>query len=382
MSNRVFVVDDSPREGDETAKVVAAVGFDPVALTSGDACLDELAKGALPLAVLVRLELGGMRGDECCRRIKENQAWRAVGVVILTAGERPHEVMSCWRAAADDFLLLPPSAERLGPKLSMLAAAAKADQAAPRPLAGKSMLVAEPSRLYRNQIGANLEQAGMRVLYASEGEEALDVALENADALDACLLDTVLPGVDGATIAGRLRESRFGAKPIMLMSGAEAINPQAQEAARRLTGSGVLDKRTLPFEHLLSRVHDTLHPHLAQLRSSERTPFFSVVDFSEDGVAWSSGFTYDLSAGGLFIRTLTPAAAGAALRVRVRTAGERAAAESAGVVAWSNPYWPRSSFAAAVGMGVHLTRLAPFLASQVARLSRTRPQPARTERQS
>lgn len=371
-ANGVVVVVDDSAGGVGAAAVVAGLGYQSTLLTSGEACLDALASGPPPLAVLVRLELRGMAGDECCRLLKENQALSRVGVIVVTASESPHEVMRCWRAAADDFLLQPLTKASLEPKLQMLALAAKTTEVKKRPLAGKSLLLAESSRLYRNQIGANLEQAGMRVLYASEGDEALDVALEHASELDACLLDTVLPGLDGVALAQKLKDGPLAGKPILLMSGSEAMTPAAQQAAQRITGGSVLDKRTLPFEAILAKVYSTLHPNLTQLRSSERTPFFSVVDFSVDGRDWFSGFAYDISAGGIFIRTLTPMAPMTELQVRVRTAGETAAAHSAGVVAWSNPYWPRSSFAAAVGMGVRLTRMAPVLATQVARLARPR----------
>ncbi|MDP1822797.1 MAG: response regulator [Archangium sp.] len=370
-ANGVVVVDDSPG-GKETAASVARLGYQATLVTSGEACLDALAAGPLPLAVLVSLELRPMPGDECCRLVKEHQAWRGVGVIVVTSSESPHEVMRCWRAAADDFLLRPLTTASLAPKLDMLTRAAGPAGAGRRPLAGKSLLLAESSRLYRNQIGANLEQAGMRVLYATEGDEALEVALEHAAELDACLLDTVLPGLDGVTLAAKLRAGPLKHKPILLMSGSEAMNPAAQEAAQRLTGSGVLDKRTLPFEAILAKVYSTVQPSLTQLRSAERTPFFSVVDFSVDGREWFSGFAYDISAGGIFIRTLTPMQPTAEVHVKVRTAGETASAHSAGVVAWSNPYWPRSSFAAAVGMGVRLTRMAPVLANQVERLARPR----------
>lgn len=366
----VFLVQDPRKSAGESAQLVTRLGYEPVVFETGGACLDALGTGELPLVVILSLEMSPMGGDECCRRIKENQAWRRVAVLI-TANEQPHEVMRCWRAAADDFLLTPHTAERLGPKLQVLAQAAGSEPSRPGMLEGKSLLVAEPSRLYRTQIGGNLEQAGMQVLYATEGEEALDIAMDNADQLDACLLDTVLPGIDGVTIAEKLRATeQFAQKPIILVSGTEAMSPQLRAAALRLTGADVLDKRTLPFEHILSKVHSKLHPHLSQLRSAERTPFFSLVDFSVDGKTWSSGFSYDVSAGGLFVRTLTPAAANTELHVRVRSIGESATSHSAGVVAWANPYWPRTSFTAAVGMGIRLTRMEPHLATQVARLAR------------
>jgi len=375
MFRKVLVVDAAPERANASAQALKELGYAPTVFPSGDACLDALAQaGELPLLVVISLDLTPMSGDECCRRIKENHAWRGVAVITVTSVADPHQVMRCWRAAADDFLLHPLSAEQLGPKLQMLTRA-RAERPVAQPQGGKSVLVAEPSRFYRTQIGQNLEQAGLQVLYATEGEEALDMAEEHAASLDACLLDVALPGIDGVAIAEQLRQrADFGKKPIIMVSAAEAMSPATHEAARRLTGSALLDKRTLPFERILTAVHRSLHPNLAQLRSSERIPFFSVVDFSVDGATWSTGFSYDLSAGGLFVRTLTPAPPHTELRLQVRSVSESSSEHSSGVVAWANPYWPRSSFTAAVGMGIRLTHMAPRLAMQVSRLARQREQ--------
>jgi hypothetical protein len=60
------------------------------------------------------------------------------------------------------------------------------------------------SRLYLNKI---LEKAGAVILNASDGQEAVNVALNNPD-IDVILMDIQLPVMDGYTSLNKIREFR------------------------------------------------------------------------------------------------------------------------------------------------------------------------------
>ena len=62
------------------------------------------------------------------------------------------------------------------------------------------------------------------------------------------------------------------------------------------------------------------------------------------------------------------APAGSSVRIRARFPGAFEPCISSGVVAWSNPYDARRTFAAPAGMAVHLTEVAPQLRNQIAGL--------------
>jgi CheY-like chemotaxis protein len=74
-------------------------------------------------------------------------------------------------------------------------------------LIGKKILIVEDdlsSRLYLNKI---LEKVGIIILNAGDGQEAVDVVLNNPD-LDLVLLDIQLPVLDGYSVLIKIREFR------------------------------------------------------------------------------------------------------------------------------------------------------------------------------
>jgi CheY-like chemotaxis protein len=74
-------------------------------------------------------------------------------------------------------------------------------------LKGKKILIVEDdlsSRLYLNKI---LEKAGVVIMNAGDGQEAVDVALNNPD-IDIILMDIQLPVLDGYSALIKIREIR------------------------------------------------------------------------------------------------------------------------------------------------------------------------------
>ena len=74
-------------------------------------------------------------------------------------------------------------------------------------LKGRKILIVEDdssSRLYLNKI---LEKTGVIILNAGDGQEAIDIALENPD-IDIILMDIQLPVMDGYKSAEKIREFR------------------------------------------------------------------------------------------------------------------------------------------------------------------------------
>ncbi len=69
---------------------------------------------------------------------------------------------------------------------------------------GKLVLVADDDADVRELVVFRLERAGLEVITAADGEEALATALERRPAV--CVIDVMMPKLDGYEVTERLRE--------------------------------------------------------------------------------------------------------------------------------------------------------------------------------
>jgi two-component system OmpR family response regulator len=80
------------------------------------------------------------------------------------------------------------------------------------------ILVVDDEEQVLNLVATLLEAKDHEAITASDGEEALSVV--DANRPDAIFLDIMMPGVDGATVAQRLREAPDTADiPIIFLTG-------------------------------------------------------------------------------------------------------------------------------------------------------------------
>jgi signal transduction histidine kinase/ActR/RegA family two-component response regulator len=86
--------------------------------------------------------------------------------------------------------------------------------------AHETVLVVEDEAAVRRAVQRNLERLGYRVIAAHDGEDALRTAA-GLEGIDLLLTDVVMPGMDGPTLACRLRES-WPALPVLFVTGYSA----------------------------------------------------------------------------------------------------------------------------------------------------------------
>ena len=79
---------------------------------------------------------------------------------------------------------------------------------------GKRVLVVDDEKLIVKGIRFSLEQDGMKVDCAYDGEEALKLARENS--YDMILLDVMLPKCDGFQVCQQIRE--FSDVPVIMLT--------------------------------------------------------------------------------------------------------------------------------------------------------------------
>jgi uncharacterized protein (TIGR02266 family) len=365
QSDKIFIVDDSVTIRELVAQLVRLAGGTAATFESAEKCIEAL-KQERPTLILMDFHMDSMRGDKACIAIKD-MCGPSLPVIIMTSEGALTEIMESVQAGADDFLPKPIRRPQLESKIAAVRAIGKDDP-------NKSLLnrqkqrllyVERPSRA-RQLLGDVLENAGYQLLYANDITTARQHLERSADDLDAVLVDFD----DGANDLLQLITDVLGEKkkPIVALSTI-AYAPVILEQARKLSGGPVLDRRKHPVEAILSLVNARLHRLSLDMRAALRVPFYALIEFRNKGqTEWLSGFSHDLSSGGVFIRTLTPLKHGSDIEVRIAIPREKPLGCS-GLVAWSNSPQVRQGFSCRIGMGVKFS-LDPHVAERVAAMVR------------
>ena len=101
-----------------------------------------------------------------------------------------------------------------------------------------NVLLVDDSAIFRTRMKRRLEEeSGVAVLEAANGFEGL-VAIEQSRP-DVVILDLQMPGLDGSTVLGEIRE-RFGDLPVIVLTA--NATPVAREQCERLGVDAVVDK--------------------------------------------------------------------------------------------------------------------------------------------
>jgi len=140
---------------------------------------------------------------------------------------------------------------------------------------GPLLLVVDDEPAILRAVGAALETRGYRVMTASTGGEALDVAVTHH--LSAIILDLGLPDFDGIELTRRLRE--WSTTPIIVLTVEDAEDRKVEAL-----DEGADDFVTKPFSmpELLARVRVALRHHGAAAGDDPETAVLDVGDLSID----------------------------------------------------------------------------------------------------
>jgi signal transduction histidine kinase len=106
-------------------------------------------------------------------------------------------------------------------------------------LRGRTVLLADDEPMVREVARRVLASAGMKVLVAADGREAIDLFTAHADAIDVVVLDLVMPGVDGPTAGAEIRRRR---PEVPLLGASGYATDQALEQARAAGFTSFLPK--------------------------------------------------------------------------------------------------------------------------------------------
>ena len=121
MAKRVLVVDDEPNIVMSLRFLMEREGFQVEVASTGQAAVAALDREPADL-VLLDIMMPELDGFEVCQRIRDNPAWRATKVVMLTAKGRDVERDKGLALGADDYVTKPFSTRDLVAKVKQMLA--------------------------------------------------------------------------------------------------------------------------------------------------------------------------------------------------------------------------------------------------------------------
>jgi CheY-like chemotaxis protein/Tfp pilus assembly protein PilZ len=302
----VYLVGQLPHETAASVLSAANLAGHTVHQVKGskEACLLLTRRGVRPKGILV-----GLCSDEQSRFIewlREEATMFDVPVIALVFRETEEAFLQAKQSGADDVVTVSDH-EGIARRLRALNAYV-ADQNPP--VVAGTALVAHPDHASRRQLGWVLRRAGYDLAFAGTYDELVSVARVARPAL-LVVAQELLPREDPQPVAEGLR-SRVGLPELPLV----VVTDHAWEAAhwRRVPRGAATSARC--WDRLLFQVSEVTRPPMAELRATPRVFLSAFCAFRPtDKMVPTYAVTYNVSGGGLFVRTLDPPPAGSVVAI-------------------------------------------------------------------
>jgi len=257
----VLVVDDSSVDRLQLATQVRALGWQALALDSGQALVQEfeqrLAAGRLlPDALLVDWRMPGVDGLQALSLLTQQFGRERLPAALLVSASERRQVAAVDHAHLADVILTKPVAasalfnavnqslaQRLGTTDRVLQST-QLDAPDATWLAGVRVLLVDDSDINLDVARRLLERRGAQVFACSHAQAALDALREAPEAFDAVLMDVQMPGIDGLEATRRVRhELGLTDLPVIALTAGALM-----EERRRATEAGMNEFLTKPLD--------------------------------------------------------------------------------------------------------------------------------------
>ena len=222
---KVLVVDDNATSRDIFREMLESFSFEVTLAASGQAGLTELKKASesQPFELVVMdWKMPGMDGIEASRRIKNHKGLRKIpAIIMVTAYGREEVVQQAEVAGLEGFLLKPVSPSMLfdaimqafgkaPPETSRVVQRKEQEARVLENIQGARVLLVEDNEINQQVAKEILEGAGLHVILANNGREAVNAVQE--DHYDVVLMDVQMPVMDGYTATRKIRELQLKAQ--------------------------------------------------------------------------------------------------------------------------------------------------------------------------
>jgi len=230
---KVLVVDDSATSRDILQEMLESFSFEVTLAASGQEGLTEVEKASesQPFElVIMDWKMPGLDGIEVSRRIKNHTGLSKIPpIVMMTAYGREEVMQQTEELGLEGFLLKPVSPSMLFdaimqamgkavPEISRIAQRKEQEAGVLENIQGARVLLVEDNEINQQVAKEILEGAGLNVIVANNGQEAVDAVKTNA--YDAVLMDVQMPVKDGYTATREIRNLKSETRnvPIIAMT--------------------------------------------------------------------------------------------------------------------------------------------------------------------
>ncbi|QRK12800.1 PilZ domain-containing protein [Archangium violaceum] len=340
-----------------TIQALQAIHCECVAVVDLEEAEAEAKKGR-PLMLMLDCSSFMPADEGALSQLQEMRRRVGVPLVLLANLETPTEfIESLSQVGADDCLLKPLRPHQLQSRIEVVSA--------PRPpvnpsslgrLGPKVVSILHGRQGFAWRTGELFEHSGYHVLYGSIGDEHVQ--------RDASGIDLHIFCTDSREALARALRLHLpagmppGARGFLICSGGPG-DLVSHSGGGLMAG---LDMDQIFPEHIVQKANAWFSRSSDALRPESRVPFFCPVEYREAGNifgTWNSCYSYDLSPGGIFLRTLVPARPGSAVELKIHLTTHRTELLGSGVVAWANTYADRKAYSYPIGMGVQFLGMSP-----------------------
>jgi signal transduction histidine kinase/DNA-binding response OmpR family regulator len=206
----VLVVEDDPAAAELLARQLDRGGFRIEIVSTGSDVVAK-ARDLQPAAITLDILLPDVDGWEVLSRLKDDDATCDIPVIVISVVDNPELGLAL---GAFDYFVKPVDANELISRLGKFNLGPKES--------GRNVhvLVADDEQANRKWISRILEPAGFRIIEASGGAAAIELAKSRKP--DLVILDLLMPGVTGFDVVESLRADEATRRtPIMILTAAD-----------------------------------------------------------------------------------------------------------------------------------------------------------------
>lgn len=335
---------------DETTRRVqqaaAAAGVVPELVGRCDDAIGVLGEGG-PLAILLRMDAPG--AAKMCAHVRSQARFGEVPIFGVPSERTDLAFTEVFSWGGDDLVPVwspQPLVRRLRPL-----AARPATPPESRSARDRTAIVAGADAAWRSIMGRALYNGGFAVRFVTSEDDLIGECVAESVKL-VVAAEELAPGRMPATVA--LARQR-GAKAVWIVVAPPKRMPPVTASFVGQSGVAVADGYAPP-ENVIFMANELLARRGIDQRESPRLLYGTTVSFRQAGRDEDElGFSYNISAGGVYVRTLAAPEAGQEVWLEMWPPRSERRVRLGGTVAWKRPFGAHERATVPAGFGVKLT---------------------------